>query len=145
MNQMNRCLAAGLLALASASLAAAETVVINVYDFEFSTGPIDQEPIDPVINLGDTVQWVWVNGVHSTTAAMGQIEFWDSDLHEDVGFTFSHTFTNIGVFNYYCMMHGLDLGGGELIGMTGTITVIPSPGAAALLVLGALARRRRRD
>ena len=81
--------------------------------------------VDPVINVGDTVQWVWANGnlmQHSATAAAGQAENWDSGL-QNAGFTFTHTFTQAGTFNYYCTNHGIDLGGGNVTGMSGHVTV----------------------
>lgn len=131
-------------ALACGGQASAATVVVNVYDFDFSIGSPDQEPIDPVINVGDIIQWVWLNGEHTTTAAAGQTEFWESPLTDEVGFTFSHTFTHTGVFNYYCVMHGFETFDGQVGGMSGTITVIPSPAVAPLLALGALLPRRRR-
>ncbi len=84
--------------------------------------------IDPVINVGDTVEWVWNSGaiLHSTTAAAGQMESWDSGVHS-TPFTFDHTFTQTGTFNYYCIVHGADIGGGQVIGMSGHVVVLGPP------------------
>ena len=60
------------------------------------------------IHVGDTVQWVWVSGFHSTTSGTcagsctpdGR---WDSGVGS--GMTFSHTFTQAGTFPYFCTTH----------------------------------------
>jgi plastocyanin len=74
------------------------------------------------IHLGDTVQWVWIGSDHSTTAVAGSVESWDSGVH-NAGFTFSHTFTHVGSFAYYCVIHGFDKGNGTAGGMAGMVTV----------------------
>lgn len=67
------------------------------------------------IQAGDTVQWTWVSGTHSTTSGTctsggyyggsctpdGQ---WDSGVHSTPN-TFSRTFDSVGSFNYYCSIH----------------------------------------
>lgn len=62
------------------------------------------------IHAGSTVNWVWVNGTHSTTSGScpsgscqpnGQ---WDSGIGS--GMTFSHTFMQTGTFPYFCSVHG---------------------------------------
>src|SRR5207245_11715526 len=103
-----------LLVVAATALAA--TNIIQVYSFDFGTAP--STDIDPTINLGDTVEWLWVNtdGMpHTTTAATGQPENWDSGVHS-TPFSFTHTFTQLGTFNYYCAVHGFDAGGGQVAG-----------------------------
>ncbi len=59
-----------------------------------------------------------------------------------MGDTFSHTFTNVGVFNYYCDIHGFDLGNGQVSGMSGSVTVqpaaIPAPPALLMGLIGLL-------
>src|SRR5277367_4340565 len=95
----------GLLFYGLSALAATNT--IQVFNFNFGMAPSTH--IDPVITLGDTVTWVWTGGGHSTTAAAGQLESWDSGVHS-TPFTFSHTFSQLGTFNYYCMVHGTSTG-----------------------------------
>ena len=71
---------------------------------------------DPVsINVGDTVQWVWDDDGHSTTADDGS---WDSGVLS-TGATYSHTFPNAGSFPYYCSIHG----GPGGVGMSSTVDV----------------------
>jgi hypothetical protein len=60
---------------------------------------------------------------HTTTAAPGQLESWDSGVQSAVGFTFSHTFTQLGTFNYYCTVHGVSTGCRGVVAMSGHVTV----------------------
>jgi plastocyanin len=93
------------------------TVTVHVADFQFST--------NPTIHVGDTVEWVWDNGMHSTTSVAGSAESWDSGVHM-APFTFDHTFTHAGTFNYYCRVHGFDNHDGTAGGMSGSVTVLAS-------------------
>jgi len=97
----------------------AGTVTVHIFNFDFGTAP----PVhsDPLIETGDTVQWVWDSGVHSTTSAAGQAESWNSGLKNSG--TFDKTFTAPGSYGYYCSLHGLDLGGGMVSGMSGRVFV----------------------
>jgi uncharacterized repeat protein (TIGR01451 family) len=104
------------------------TNVLQVFNNDFGQAPATH--IDPTINVGDTVEWVWASGtvLHSTTAAAGQLENWDSGVHAQP-FTFDHTFTQPGSYNYYCTVHGFDAGGGQVGGMSGSVHVVnPVPG-----------------
>jgi plastocyanin len=65
------------------------------------------------INVGDTVKWVWLNGVQHTVTS-GTIDT-SGIKHPDGTFNgtltssltqFSFTFTNAGTFPYYCSPHG---------------------------------------
>ncbi len=76
------------------------------------------------INAGQTVQWTWAGGSHSTTSgncctASG---VWDSGLKS--GGTFSYTFMTAGTFPYFCTVHGA-------MGMTGTVVVKSSSGSGS--------------
>ena len=80
------------------------------------------------IHVGDTVQWVWFSGPHSSTSGTcssgGYADggmctpdgMWDAGLKSPT-FTFSQTFHTVGTFSYFCSNHLGD--------MTGTIRVQP--------------------
>ncbi len=118
-------LCAAILPVLTATVRSA-TITLEVFNNDFGMAPSTH--IDPVINVGDTVEWVWNSGaiLHSTTAAAGQMESWDSGVHS-TPFTFDHTFTQTGTFNYYCIVHGADIGGGQVIGMSGHVVVLGPP------------------
>src|SRR4029079_2710538 len=69
--------------------------------------------------------------------------------------TFSVTFDSAGTFNYFCRIHGSDLGGGNVGGMSGHLTVVepvPEPtrslfsaGLASAAVVGVRRRVRARS
>ncbi|MEI6082893.1 MAG: HYR domain-containing protein, partial [Verrucomicrobiota bacterium] len=100
----------------------ATTNTIQIFNFDFGTAPSTH--VDPTINVGDTVEWVWASGStgHSTTTAAGQSESWDSGVHTQPN-TFTHTFANAGTFNYYCTQHGANPSGSNVIGMSGHVVV----------------------
>ncbi len=82
-----------------------------------------------VIRKGDTVQWTWISGFHSTTSgtcsgACTSSGIWDSTAKSSG--TFSFTFNQVGTFPYYCSVH--------LASMTGVVIVRPAPGPFALQV-----------
>jgi plastocyanin len=77
--------------------ASADDVSVNVIDYEFGPATLKIQP-------GDTVNWTFENGGHTTTARRGQPEFWNS--HEkNAGDTFSHTFDHPGRYQYICLPH----------------------------------------
>jgi plastocyanin len=86
----------------------AETVHVTV---TFAQG---FSPQNVEIIPGDTIEWDWVSGQHSTTSDTG---VWDSGIHNTgnpVKFTYSHAFATEGTFPYHCSVHTSE---------TGTITV----------------------
>jgi plastocyanin len=88
-----------LLALAAAAPASAVDVDVGVVDFDF-------EPKQRAIGVGDTVVWRFGVDGHTTTAARGQAERWNSGPRTTPGGqTFRHTFTRPGRFQYYCIPH----------------------------------------
>jgi plastocyanin len=90
-------------------LSSAQTVhVVEVINFEFIPQNVD-------IAVGDTVEWQWVEGTHTTTSdsTTGQ-NVWDAPI--DVGHqVFRFVITAPGVHHYYCIPH-------QSLGMVGTIT-----------------------
>ena len=136
-----------LLGLAPGGASAGFVVEVNVLNNTFSLNPPGQPIVrDVTIDVGDTVRWVWRQGVHSTTSVPGQAESWNSGVlptTPDPIRTFEHTFTRSGVFWYYCIPHGAPLPNGTAVGMAGTVTVrqgmaIPEPGSLTLLGLGGI-------
>jgi plastocyanin len=136
-------LAAAVLGLGPGMAAAQSVVTIDIISDDF-VDPTNFTHIDPTINVGDTIRWVWVDGFHSTTAAAGQADFWNSGNQSPSTppappVTFDHTFTKAGTFGYYCDIHGFDAGGGKGGGMSGLITVRPVPEPSLILLTAALA------
>jgi plastocyanin len=97
------------------SLAAARATTFQV---QVGAGGLKFTPQNVDIHVGDTVQWTWAANGHSTTSGTpGQPDgMWDSGV-QNLGFTFSFTFTSVGTFNYYCSPHG------ACCGMIGTVSV----------------------
>ena len=130
---MKRTTATSILVLALVSLlwatgAMAATTTVYITSFQFINASGVQT--NPTINLGDTVTWVWTNGHHSATATPGQLESWDSgaQMAGAAATNYSHTFTHLGVYNYYCTVHSQSTGcrmASPVIGMmTGSVTVV---------------------
>jgi plastocyanin len=143
-----RAAAFALVGLGFAIQASADTVNVYVFSYDFSTDPTHAQIIDPVIQVGDTVHWIWQNSFHDVKSVEGSAEQFYSGFPPGgtLPFTFDHTFTQEGTFWYYCTPHGTDMGNGTAQGMAGTITVqaVPEPATMAALGLGALALVRRR-
>jgi plastocyanin len=113
-----------LLSVLGSSVASATTFTVTVGDGGFIFSP-ESVTIQP----GDTVQWTWSAGGHSSTSGSpgAPSGFWDSGVLNQ-GATFSHTFNTVGTFPYYCTPHG------DCCGMVGTITVssgTPTPAPTA--------------
>jgi plastocyanin len=88
-----------LTALAAAAPATAAEVDVGVVDFSFQPG-------QRTIAVGDTVVWRFMAGGHTTTAAGGQAERWNSGPRTaPSGGTFRHTFNRPGRFQYVCIPH----------------------------------------
>jgi plastocyanin len=102
--------------------------VTNVHLVNFSFAPSTV-----TIHVGDTVHWIWDTDNHSTTSVSTSAVQWDSQVH-NTGFTFDVMFNQAGSFNYFCKIHGQDLGGGQTSGMAGTITVLPPPTVTSIVV-----------
>lgn len=82
-------------------------------------------PSDVTIRPGDKVRWTWAEDFHSTTSGTPGMPngLWNSGVLIQ-GAVFTHTFTNLGTFQYYCTPHG------ACCGMVGTVRVVaetPTP------------------
>ncbi len=67
---------------------------------------------ETVIDVGSSVRWVWRSGFHTTTSRDG---LWNANLTSS-STTFTYTFNQPGVYEYYCRPH-------EFMGMVGTVRV----------------------
>ena len=101
------------------------TQTVHVFNFEYSINPVGGPIEDATINVGDTIHWQWDSGAHSVTSVGGSVETYDSGILFPPD-SFDYTFTQQGVFTYYCTLHGFDNGDGTAVGMAGTITVVPA-------------------
>jgi plastocyanin len=91
----------------------------TTFQVQVGQGGLKFTPANVMIQVGDTVQWVWSGAtLHSTTSGTpGNPDgMWDSGTHNN-GFTFSFTFTTAGTFNYFCTPHG------ACCGMIGSVMV----------------------
>ena len=74
---------------------------INVGNFFFS-------PLHTVANLGDTIQWTFVSGLHSTTSDLSSPKSWDSNVRSSGTFRIVLTRSDgPGPFPYHCSVHPL--------------------------------------
>lgn len=88
-----------ILALGSASPTMAADLPVEVVDYEFL-------PAERKIAVGDTVIWSFTNGGHTTTAARGQADKWNSGpALSEAGTTYQKTFNTPGRFQYVCVPH----------------------------------------
>ena len=64
-------------------------------------------PSAVIIQTGDIVNWTWAGNNHSVTSGTpgNPNGIFDSAIHNS-GFTFPVTFNTVGVFAYYCRVHG---------------------------------------
>jgi plastocyanin len=96
---------------------AAATRIVDIQDFSFRD--TQEGNSTSHIHVGDTVQWKWISGFHSTTSgpcppcSQNGNGNWNSGAGS--GPSFSHTFNSAGTFPYYCNVHTTS--------MTGTIVV----------------------
>lgn len=74
--------------------------VIEVYNYRF-------EPSQLNINIGDTIQWVWKEGIHTTTSISlpnGGLP-WSQSLTSSSP-SFKYVPVETGSYGYYCQNHG---------------------------------------
>ena len=85
---------------------AGKTVTIS--NFKFT-------PKAVTVKVGTAVTWSNTEGTHTVTADDGSFQ----SPNLSAGKSFSHTFTKLGTYRYYCSLHG-GAGGAD---MSGTVTV----------------------
>ena len=101
--------------------------------FDVTVGPLGNEysfvPDTVNISVGDTVRWTWESNFHSVTSgkscfADGQFCSPDN-MHceagslNDKGFVYEFTFTQPGMYQYFCALHCFAK-------MTGVVNVLPA-------------------
>jgi plastocyanin len=96
----------------------------DVIDVQVDTNVFTPEFV--IINRGDTVRWVWIGGLHSTTSYDG---LWDSGLIGP-GSQFKYTFTGTGQFDYFCSIHV------DCCHMVGSIYVLDNGTPSNVIVAG---------
>ena len=134
--------------LPAAALAATRAVHVGLGGSKF----VDEisNTSTSTIAVGDTVQWTWSFGFHSTTSgtcagtctADGK---WDSGAHSSP-FTFSHTatFATVGTYHYFCSVHGSMMQGVVVVVEPGPVPIIeavdpnsgPAGGATPITITG---------
>lgn len=91
------------------SLAKASIHIIEVSNFQFSPANLSN------VLVGDKVRWVWVSGVHTTTADNAAhngsttsvppgADTWNANINADYP-TFEYSVTVAGVYDYVCVPH----------------------------------------
>ena len=91
---------------------------VQVSNFQFSPATINA-------NVGDTIQWVWVSGFHTTTstAVPDGATAWDAPI-QGSGQTFSYKLTVAGTYSYLCSVHPTLMLG--TVNVSGTLPVVLS-------------------
>ncbi len=78
-----------------ASPTAAGTVEIRIVNFAF-------DPPAVTVPIGTTVVWRLVEGYHTVVSADFRL---NSPILEQVGDSYTYTFTKVGVYDYVCGVH----------------------------------------
>ena len=90
------------------------THIVQVSNYVFT-------PSDLTIAKGDTVKWVWVEGVHTTTSdSTSGVNVWNAPI-DQLNTSYSRVFNSPGVAPYYCIYY-------KSLGMVGTITITSTTG-----------------
>ena len=101
--------------------------------FDVAVGPAGNElsfvPDTINISVGDTVRWTWESDLHSVTSGIpctpdGQFcspdnMNCDAGILNNTGFIYEFTFTQPGMYQYFCALHCF-------AGMTGVVNVLPA-------------------
>ena len=113
--------------------AASGTRYVGSEIFDVTVGPVGNElsfvPDTVNITVGDTVRWTWESDFHSVTSgtsctADGQFCSPDNmnceaGILNNTGFVYEFTFTQPGMYQYFCALHCF-------AGMTGVVNVLPA-------------------
>lgn len=96
----------------------AATITIHVKNFAFSPKTVNAV-------VGDVIQWVWDNGIHTTTSTSVPVgaASWNSPMDASTT-SFSYTLTVAGTYNYWCIPHSPNMSG--TLTVTGALPVVLS-------------------
>jgi len=77
--------------------------IVQVANFSFAPASVN-------VNVGDTMRWVWISGVHTTTSSTlpAGAAIWDAPITSAVQ-SFEYKVTVAGVHNYYCKIHPVSM------------------------------------
>lgn len=112
----------------------ATTHIVTVANFQFSPANLTG------VMVGDTIEWSWENGGHTTTGRTGEIPAgataWDNAINS-ANTSFKYEVTVEGVYNYVCTIHE---DGGMIASFTatGSLPVILSQFSVSNIGKGAL-------
>jgi plastocyanin len=97
----------------------ATVVMLNVEDYEFN-------PTVVTVNVGDTIIWMWDEGVHTTTSTLipAGAAAWNAPI-DQVNAMFTYVVTEPGSYDYQCIYH-------SAMGMVGHFTAIDPTSVPAL-------------
>lgn len=78
---------------------AANKFTVSVANFQFTPSNLN-------VSVGDTIEWVWQNGFHTTTSTSipAGAATWDSPITTS-STTFEYVITAPGIYNYWCTIH----------------------------------------
>ncbi len=81
------------------SLTQAKTITVSVSDAGFL-------PASFAASVGDTVKWIWMGGLHTTTATSIPLgaATWDKAMNAS-NTVFEYVITKPGTYNYWCANH----------------------------------------
>ncbi|KAF0198950.1 MAG: BNR/Asp-box repeat-containing protein [Bacteroidetes bacterium] len=110
-----KCILFTLLVSFSSQEAIATKHIVNTQNFIFNPANLTG------VFVGDTIRWVWINGIHTTTSTTIPLgaATWNSPISSSVTF-FEYRVTVSGTYNYRCTPH---VG----IGMIGSFTAANPP------------------
>ena len=95
--------------------------VVTVADFQFTPSSL------PNVISGDTIRWVWVSGVHTTTSTSvpAGAMTWDQPI-DATNTVYEYPATVVGTYNYYCMHHPTSMIASFIVSVfTPTLNVTP--------------------
>ncbi|MBA2269221.1 MAG: hypothetical protein H0W20_01320 [Chthoniobacterales bacterium] len=113
---LRRLISVGVVVLVTCGAVSAETITVRV------GVPSGFDPSVIRINPGDTVRWVWQSTPNSHDVTSGNHDtgepngLFSSGLFRRAPFQYSHTFNDVGSFDYFCSPH-------RVMGMIGTVNV----------------------